>query len=154
MRVSEVMTRGVRMTNPDQTIGEAARLMAEIDAGALPVGEDERLVGMITDRDIAVRAVAREMPASTKVREIMSEEVLYCFEDEDVAEVAQNMSDVKVRRLPVVDRDKRLVGIVSLGDVSKSENAAAAGQAVAEISTPGAVHSRRGRSKKKNARPV
>jgi CBS domain-containing protein len=154
MRVSEVMTRGVRVANPDQTIGEAARLMAEIDAGALPVGEDERLVGMITDRDIAVRAVAREMPASTKVREIMSEEVLYCFEDEDVAEVAQNMSDVKVRRLPVVDRDKRLVGIVSLGDVSKSENAAAAGQTVAEISTPGGAHSRRGRSKKKNARPL
>ena len=154
MRVSEVMTRGVRVANPDQTIGEAARLMAEIDAGALPVGEDERLVGMITDRDIAVRAVAREMPASTKVREIMSEEVLYCFEDEEVAEVAQNMSDVKVRRLPVVDRDKRLVGIVSLGDVSKSENAAAAGQTVAEISTPGAAHSRRVRSKKKNARPV
>jgi len=154
MRVSEVMTRGVRVANPDQTIGEAARLMAEIDAGALPVGEDERLVGMITDRDIAVRAVAREMPASTKVREIMSEEVLYCFEDEDVQDVAQNMSDVKVRRLPVVDRDKRLVGIVSLGDVSKSENAAAAGQTVAEISTPGAAHSRRVRSKKKNARPV
>jgi CBS domain-containing protein len=154
MRVGEVMTRGVRVANPDQTIGEAARLMAEIDAGALPVGEDERLVGMITDRDIAVRAVAREMPASTKVREIMSEEVLYCFEDEDVADVAQNMSDGKVRRLPVVDRDKRLVGIVSLGDVSKSENAAAAGPAVAEISTPGGAHSRRGRSKKKNARPV
>jgi CBS domain-containing protein len=153
MRVSEVMTRGVRVANPDQTIGEAARLMAEIDAGSLPVGEDERLVGMITDRDIAVRAVAREMPASTKVREIMSEEVLYCFEDEEVAEVAANMSDVKVRRLPVVDRDKRLVGIVSLGDVSKSDNAAAAGQTVAEISTPGA-HSRRGRSKKKNARPL
>jgi CBS domain-containing protein len=154
MRVGEVMTRGVRVANPDQTIGEAARLMAEIDAGALPVGEDERLVGMITDRDIAVRAVARDMPASTKVREIMSEEVLYCFEDEDVADVAQNMSDGKVRRLPVVDRDKRLVGIVSLGDVSKSENAAAAGQAVAEISTPGGAHSRRARSKKKNARPV
>ena len=154
MRISEVMTRGVRVANPDQTIGEAARLMAQIDAGVLPVGEDERLVGMITDRDIAVRAVAREMPPSTKVREIMSQEVLYCFEDQDVEEVAQNMSDVKVRRLPVVDRDKRLVGIVSLGDVSKSDNAAAAGQTVAEISTPGGAHSPRGRSKKKNARPV
>ena len=154
MRVSEVMTRGVRVANPDQTISEAARLMAEIDAGALPVGEDDRLVGMITDRDIAVRAVARDMPASTKVREIMSEEVLYCFDDQDIEEVAQNMSDVKVRRLPVVDRDKRLVGIVSLADVSKSENAAAAGQTVAEISAPGGAHSQRGRSKKKNAKPV
>ena len=154
MRVSEVMTRGVQVANPEQTIGEAARLMAEFDAGALPVGEDERLVGMITDRDIAVRAVARDMPASTKVREIMSQEVLYCFEDEEVAEVAQNMSEVKVRRLPVVDRDKRLVGIVSLGDVSKSENAAAAGQTVAEISTPGGAHTQRKGSKKKNAKPV
>ena len=154
MRVSEVMTRGVRMANPDQTIGEAARLMAEIDAGALPVGEGERLVGMITDRDIAVRAVAREMPASTKVREIMSEEVLYCFDDQEVADVAQNMSEVKVRRLPVVDRDKRLVGIVSLGDVSKSDNAASAGQTVADISAPGGAHSQRPRSKKKNAKPL
>src|SRR5262245_13856741 len=154
MRVSEVMTRGVRVANPDQTIGEAARLMAELDAGALPVGEEERLVGMITDRDIAVRAPARGMPASTKVSEIMSQEGLYCFEDEEVAEVAQNMSEVKVRRLPVVDRDKRLVGIVSLGDVSKSENAAAAGQTVAEISTPGGAHAQRKGSKKKNAKPV
>jgi CBS domain-containing protein len=154
MRVSEVMTRGVRMTNPDQTIGEAARLMAEIDAGALPVGENDRLVGMITDRDIAVRAVAREKPPTTKVREIMSEEVLYCFEDQDLEDVAQNMGDVKVRRLLVVDRDKRLVGIVSLGDVSKSENAAAAGQTVAEISAPGGAHTQRKGSKRKNAKRV
>ena len=100
MRVSDAMSREVRIANPNQRISEAAKTMTEIDAGVLPVGEEDRLVGMITDRDIAVRAVAREMPASTKVREIMSEEVLYCFEDEDVADVAQNMSDVKVRRLP------------------------------------------------------
>jgi CBS domain-containing protein len=140
MRVSEVMTRGVRVANPDQTISEAARLMAEIDAGALPVGEDERLVGMITDRDIAVRAVARDMPASTKVREIMSEEVLYCFDDQDIEEVAQNMSDVKVRRLPVVDRDKRLVGIVSLGDVAQNEDKRTSGKAIAGVSQRGGKH--------------
>jgi CBS domain-containing protein len=143
MRVSEVMTREVRMADPDQTICEAARVMGEIDAGVLPVQENDRLVGMITDRDIAVRAVAREMPHTTKVRDVMSREVLYCFDDQDLDDIAQNMSDVKVRRLPVVNREKRLVGIISLGDLSKGENAATAGQAVAEITRPGGAHTQR-----------
>jgi CBS domain-containing protein len=152
MRVSEVMTRDVKTANPDQTICEAARLMAEIDAGVLPVGENDRLVGMITDRDIAVRAVAQEKPPTTKVREIMSQEVLYCFDDQDLDDIARNMSDVKVRRLPVVNREKRLVGIVSIGDLSKAENAATAGQAVAEITTPGGAHSQRSNTKGKSKR--
>jgi CBS domain-containing protein len=154
MRVSEVMTSGVRMVGPEQTISEAARLMAEIDAGSLPVGEDERLIGMITDRDIAVRAVAEQKPPTTKVREIMSQEVLYCFDDQDLEDIAQNMSDVKVRRLPVVDREKRLVGIVSLGDLAKSDSAASTGQAVADITAPGGAHTQRRGSKRKNAKPV
>jgi CBS domain-containing protein len=141
MRVSEAMTREVRMASPEQTICEAARLMAEIDAGVLPVGENDRLVGMITDRDIAVRAVAREKPVTTKVREVMSQEVLYCYDDQELDDVAQNMSDEKVRRLPVVNRDKRLVGIISLGDLAKGDKAATAGQAVAGITTPGGAHS-------------
>jgi CBS domain-containing protein len=153
MRVGEVMTREVRMANPDQTICEAARVMDEIDAGVLPVQENDRLVGMITDRDIAVRAVAREMPHTTKVREVMSREVLYCFDDQDLDDIAQNMSDVKVRRLPVVNRDKRLVGIISLGDLAKGEDAATAGQAVADISAPGGAHSQRaGGGSKKTAK--
>ena len=141
MRVSEVMTREVRMANPQQSICDAARLMAEIDAGALPVSDGERLVGMITDRDIAVRAVALQKPPTTQVREVMSQEVLYCFDDQDLDDVAQNMGDIKVRRLPVVNREKRLVGILSLGDLAKGENAAATGQTVAEITVPGGAHS-------------
>jgi len=154
MRVSEVMTPGVRVVSPDQTISEAARLMAEIDVGSLPVGEDERLVGMITDRDIAVRAVAEQKPPTTKVREVMSQEVLYCFDDQDLDDIAQNMSDVKVRRLPVVDREKRLVGIVSIGDLAKSDNAASTGHVVADITAPGGAHSQRPGSKRKNAKRV
>jgi CBS domain-containing protein len=146
------MTSGVRVVSPEQTISEAARLMAELDAGSLPVGEDERLVGMITDRDIAVRAVAQEKPPTTKVREVMSQEVLYCFDDQDLEDIAQNMSDVKVRRLPVVDREKRLVGIVSISDLAKADNAASTGQAVADITAPGGAHSQRAGSKRKNAK--
>jgi CBS domain-containing protein len=141
MKVSQVMTPDVRITSPDETIREAAHLMAEIDAGVLPVGENDRLVGMITDRDIAVRAVASGKSPDTKVREIMSDEVLYCFEDEDLDDVAKNMSDAKVRRLPVLSRDKRLVGIISFGDLARNENAKTTGHAIAEISEHGGAHS-------------
>ena len=118
MKIKEVMTQDVALADPEMTIADAARMMVRCDAGALPVGEDERLVGMITDRDIAVRAVAKDLPCDTPVRDVMSKEVLYCFEDEDVEKVADNMGEQQVRRLPVLDRDKRLVGIVSLGDLS------------------------------------
>ena len=118
MRVSEAMTRDVRVTTPGQSIREAAKLMAELDAGAIPVGDSDRLVGIITDRDIAIRAVAAGKSPDTPVREVMSSDVKYCFEDEELDHVAQNMGDIRVRRLPVVNRDKRLVGIVSLGDVA------------------------------------
>jgi CBS domain-containing protein len=138
------MTREVQLANPEQTICEAARLMAEIDAGVLPVGDNERLVGMITDRDIAVRAVAREKPLDTPVREIMSTEVLYCYDDQELDEVAQNMSQIQVRRLPVVNREKRLVGILSLGDLAKSQKATA-GKAVADITRPGGRHTQKAR---------
>jgi CBS domain-containing protein len=126
---------------PEQSIREAACLMAEIDAGSLPVGEGDRLVGMITDRDIAVRAVAAGQTPETRVRDVMSKEVLYCFEDEDLDDVARNMSNVKVRRLPVLDRDKRLVGILSMGDLALNEDAKTAGQTIAHISEHGGAHS-------------
>jgi CBS domain-containing protein len=141
MKVSQAMTPDVRITSPDDSIREAARLMAEIDAGVLPVGENDRLVGMITDRDIAVRAVASGKSPDTKVREVMSDEVLYCFEDEDLDDVAKKMSDVKVRRLPVLNRGKRLVGIISFGDLARNENARTTGRAIAEISEHGGSHS-------------
>ena len=141
MKVSEAMTRDVRVANPNETIRDAARLMAEINAGSLPVGENDRLVGVITDRDIAVRAVAEGKAPTTKVRDIMSPEVLYCYDDQDLDDVAKNMGDVKVRRMPVVNRDKRLVGIISLGDLATHEDLETAGDTVTQVSQPGGPHS-------------
>jgi CBS domain-containing protein len=146
MRVSEAMSRDVRLANPGQSIREVAKIMAEIDAGAMPVQENDRLVGMITDRDIAIRAVAQGKGPDTPVRDVMStEQVLYCFEDEELDHVAQNMSEVRVRRLPVVNRDKRLVGIVSLGDVATKEDRSGA-KAVSGVSRHGGPHSQSARA--------
>jgi CBS domain-containing protein len=144
MQVRDAMSEDVRILNPNQSIREAAILMAKIDVGVLPVGENDRLVGMITDRDIAVRAIALGMGPDTVVREVMSEDVKYCFEDDDVGQVAQNMSDIKVRRLPVLNKDKRLVGIVSLGDLALADGPANAGEALCGISEPGGAHSQSG----------
>ena len=140
MRVSEAMTREVRVANPTQTIRDVARIMAEIDAGAVPVGETDRLVGMITDRDIAIRAVAEGKGPDTPVRDIMSKDIKYCYDDEDLEHVAENMGDLQVRRLPVVNRDKRLVGIVALGDVARHEDHHTTGETTAEVSKPGGKH--------------
>ncbi len=136
MRVSEAMTRNVRIADPGQSIADVAKIMAEIDAGAMPVGENDRLVGMITDRDIAIRGVAAGKGPSTPVREVMTQDVKYCYEDEDLDHVAQNMAQEKVRRLPVMNRDKRLVGIIALGDVAVTDQKPA-GKAVAGVSRPG-----------------
>ncbi len=144
MKVSEAMTRDVRVASPNQTIQDAARLMAEVDTGVLPVGENDRLVGMITDRDIAVRGVAEGKGPQTSIREVMTEHVHYCFEDEDTDEVAQKMADSQVRRLPVLNRDKRLVGILSLGDLAVMQGGRPAGEALAGISEPGGAHSQTG----------
>jgi CBS domain-containing protein len=145
MRVSEAMSRDVRLATPQQSIREVAQTMADIDAGAVPVQENDRLVGMITDRDIAIRAVARGKGPDTPVGEVMSrEQVLYCYDDEDIDHVAQNMSEQRVRRLPVVNREKRLVGIVSLGDVAIKEKRAG-GQAVSGVSKQGGPHSQSAR---------
>jgi CBS domain-containing protein len=143
MRVNEAMSPDVKLASPDQTIQDAARTMAEIDVGILPVAQGDRLVGMITDRDIAVRAVARGLPPSTPISEVMSREVLYCFDDEEIETIAENMSDIQVRRLPVVNRDKRLVGILSLADIAMKEGPQSAGEAVCGISEPGGKHSQR-----------
>ena len=140
MKVSKIMSRDVTLLNPNQTICVAASLMAEIDAGALPVGENDRLVGMITDRDIVIRAVAQGRSADTKVADVMSKEVLYCFDTDEIDEVARNMGKARVRRLPVVNRDKRLVGIVSLGDLARNDDATNIGQTVTRVSTPGGKH--------------
>jgi CBS domain-containing protein len=141
MKVSDAMSREVAVASPTESIRNAAKVMAKIDAGVLPVGENDRLVGMITDRDIAVRAVAQGKAPSTKVRDIMSEEVLYCYDDQDLDEVLQNMSEMKVRRMPVVNREKRLVGIISLGDLARNEDAGKTGETVSHICEPGGQHS-------------
>jgi CBS domain-containing protein len=143
MQVNQVMSRQVKLASPTDTLQQAARMMAELDAGVLPVGDNDRLVGMITDRDIAIRGDAEGRdPTKTTVGQVMSPEaVKYCFEDEDVEKVAQNMAQLKVRRLPVVNREKRLVGIVSLGDLSRRADTSAAGDALRGVSQPGGQHS-------------
>ena len=138
MKVSNVMTKNIRLVSPDQTLRDAARLMSEEDVGALPVADSDRLVGMVTDRDIAIRGVAEGMAADAKVRQVMTEQVKYCFEDEDLAHVSQNMASLQMRRLPAMNRDKRLVGIVSLGDLAVASKAKSqAAQALHGISQPG-----------------
>jgi CBS domain-containing protein len=115
---------------------QIARRMAAEDIGFMPVGDDDHLIGMITDRDIVIRAVAEGRDARTLVREIMTKDIKYCFEDQDMDQVVQNMGDIQVRRLPVVNRDKRLVGIVSLADGALKDNSEQAGIALSGIVTP------------------
>lgn len=142
MKVSDCMTRDVRVTSPDQSLRDAALLMGELDVGVLPVGENDQLVGMVTDRDIAVRGVAQGKGPDALVREVMTDTVLYCYEDQSLEEVSRNMGDVQVRRMPVVDRQKRLVGIISLSDIANGEGATdEAGEALRDITQPGGEHS-------------
>jgi CBS domain-containing protein len=116
----DVMTRDVFLVTPEQTIAEAALLMRENDVGSVAVQRGDRLVGMLTDRDIAVRAVAENLAPATPVQEVMSDAIRCCFEDQDVDEVAANMAELEIRRLPVVNRDKRLVGIIALSNMAFS----------------------------------
>ena len=141
MKVRDVMSSDVQVASPTQTIRDAAQIMAKIDAGVLPVGENDRLVGVITDRDIAVRGVAEGKPPETKIRDVMSAEVRYCYEDEDVSTVLRKMGELQVRRLPVLSREKRLVGIVSLSDLAQGGAAIPAGEALSDIARPGGEHS-------------
>jgi CBS domain-containing protein len=121
MRISEIMTRDPELIDPTASIRDAAQRMKSEDIGALPVGENDRLVGMVTDRDIALRAVADGRdPSSTTVRDVMSEKIYYCFEDDDVESAARCMAENQVRRLPILNRDKRLTGIVALADIAQS----------------------------------
>jgi CBS domain-containing protein len=142
MKVSELMTSDVRTVTPEQPIREAAQFMLREDAGAMPVCDGERLVGMVTDRDIAVRAVAEGRGPDTPVREVMSEDALFCWEDDEIDDVAAKMSDAQVRRFPVMSRDsQRLVGIVSLGDLSQGNHDEAARTALEGITEPGGERS-------------
>lgn len=139
MRITEIMTRDVHIASPHDTIATVARQMADNDIGFLPVGENDRLVGMITDRDIVVRCVADGRDDKTLVRDIMTADVKYCFDDDEVADVARNMADEQIRRLPVIDRDKRLVGIVSLADAARRDPHLA-GEGLKGVTMAGGAH--------------
>jgi CBS domain-containing protein len=142
MKVAEFMTQDVQTVTPDQPIREAAQFMLSADAGAMPVSEGDKLIGMVTDRDIAVRGVAEGLGPDTPVREVMTEDLVYCFDDEEVEAVALKMSDAQVRRMPVLSREgETLVGIVSLGDISRSDQSEAASVALDGITDPGGEHS-------------
>lgn len=141
MKVRDAMTADVELARPEDSIRDAAQRMLRYDFGALPVGEGDRLVGMLTDRDIAVRAIAMGLGPDTTVGEVMSRDVKYCYADDDLGDVAANMGELQVRRLPVVDAEKRLVGIVSLCDVANFERSQVTGRAVASVSMPGGEHS-------------
>ena len=142
MKISDVMTRDPQVIGPDEPIQAAARKMKELDVGVMPVCDGDRILGMITDRDIAIRAVADgKDPSTTKASDVMTSDVLWCFEDEDLGPVAKKMSDRQVRRMIVVDHDKKLVGIVSLGDLAIEEEGEAtetAKSVLEEISEPNA----------------
>lgn len=136
MQLKDVMTTKVQLTDPGAKLKDAAISMREGDFGLLPVGANDRLVGTITDRDITIRAVAEgKDPNTTTVGDVMSDGIHYCFEDQDVEEVARVMSEAQVRRLPVLNRDKRLVGIVALADLATDSGAArSAGAALTGVS--------------------
>jgi CBS domain-containing protein len=140
-RVADVMVREVKLVSPDDNVRHVAQMMREADTGLLPVAEDDRLIGMLTDRDVAVRLVAEGRdPAQTKVRDVMTTDVRYVFDDEGLEHVADNMAEQQVRRLPVMNRQKRLVGVVSLGDIAR-RRAHLAGKALSGISKQGGQHS-------------
>ena len=144
MKVHEIMTTEARCVGPDNNLVEAAGLMRVLDVGALPICDDDRLAGMITDRDIVLRAVADGRDVnSTPVREVMSPGIVYVFADQEVEEAARLMEGKQIRRLPVLNREKRLVGIVSLGDVAVSSQPAFSGMALKEVSEPASANAQR-----------
>jgi CBS domain-containing protein len=142
MKVSRIMSTDAQIANPDDAIQAAARLMADHDIGFLPVGENDSLLGMITDRDIAIRAVAEGRSPTTKIRDVMTKDVKYVFEDDDLDEVVANMGENMVRRMPVLNRQKRLVGVLSITDAAhKRSQYQRVGEALDQIAQPGGAHS-------------
>ncbi|MBK3664174.1 CBS domain-containing protein [Bradyrhizobium diazoefficiens] len=140
MRVCDAMTPSVQLCTPQDSIRDAAEAMTALNVGLLPVADNDRLVGMISDRDIATRGVAMGRGPDALVRDVMTTDVKYCFEDQDLDEITRNMADIQVRRLPVLNRDKRLVGIIALGDIAVSKAGDGATTALCGISQPGGQH--------------
>ena len=140
MKVSEVMTRDVQTIGPDESVQQAASFMLGTDAGSIPVTDGERLIGMITDRDIAVRGVAKGHGPDTPVRELMTDDLVIVRVDDDIEDAATKMGEAQVRRLPVIDQEDRLCGIVSLGDLSRETDGDFASEALEGVSQPGGEH--------------
>ena len=138
--IRDLMTSSVETVGPEQTAREAASFMLSADTGAIPVCENDRVIGMITDRDIAVRGVAEGRGPECTVRELMSSDIVCAREDDDAYDVAQRMSDEQVRRLPVLDESDRLVGMISIGDLSREGDDMAATEALEGVSQPGGQH--------------
>ena len=141
MKVREVMTRDVQTVRPDQRVQEAASFMLSADAGSIPVTDGDRLIGMITDRDIAVRGIAKGYGPDTPVSELMTGDVICARDSDDVEDIASKMSEAQVRRLPVIDDQERLCGIVILGDLSREADDDYASEALEGVSEPGGKHS-------------
>lgn len=137
MKLSKIMTRNVEVVHPDSMLQEAAQKMESLDIGSVPVCDNRRLVGMLTDRDITVRAVAKgSNPAQTKVSDTMTPDIIYCFEDQDIKEAAKLMEKHQIRRLPILNRNHELVGIVALGDLAVEADDKLSGRVLEEISEP------------------
>jgi CBS domain-containing protein len=135
MQIKELMTKDVDWIGPDTALSDAAKRMRDDDIGALPVGENDKLIGMLTDRDIVVRVLSEDKDfRDARVRDAMSDKLLYCYDDQEIESVAANMGDQQVRRMPVIDRDgKRLVGMISLGDIAKHASSPVAGDALSAV---------------------
>lgn len=142
MQIAEIMTQDPEVVTSDSILTDAALKMRELDVGMLPIGKDDRLVGMLTDRDITIRATAEGRdPTKTQVHEVMTQEVVCCFEDQEVSEAAKLMQEKQIRRLPILNREKRLVGIVSLGDVAvHSGEKSVVAETIKEVSEQAAMH--------------
>ena len=140
MKVRDAMTTEVQLCTPDDTLRDAAEAMAALNCGLLPVTDNERLVGMISDRDIAIRGVAMGRGPDARIADAMTADVKYCFEDQDIEEVTSNMGDIQVRRLPVLNRKKQLVGIIALGDIARAQAGDGTAAALSRISRPGGQH--------------
>jgi CBS domain-containing protein len=137
MKINEIMTRNVEVVQPNSVLQEAAGKMKSLNVGSLPVCDNRKLLGIITDRDIAIRAVADGRdPTSTKVSETMSPDLVYCFEDQDIKDAANLMERHQIRRLPILDRNQQLVGIVSLGDLAVETKNKLSGEVLEEVSEP------------------
>lgn len=133
-QIKDVMSQNFKFMAPDSPIAQVAQQMRDIDCGFMPLAENDKIIGMITDRDITVRAIAEgKDPANTPARDVMTAKTYYCYDDQDVEEVCNNMGEIQVRRLPVVNREKRLVGIVSMGDLAQSASRPNIGQTEQQI---------------------